>query len=236
MAARPTNDCRKGYRIADAGSFMTGIALAVTAGIGFGLFQAVNRRANQSIDAYLATFGLLFVGTAALSVVVALTQDLGELASAPISSLFLFAAAGIIHFYFGWTFLTLSQQHVGASRTGATAASAPLIGSVLASFALDERLGWVTGAGVVLVVAGVASLSLREFQVFGCWRQRYCSVVWNRSRDGLGNKPTVHQVGVGGTRLTAARCDGWDQRRHGRVRDLSSRDSSLAVGDSSPPL
>lgn len=167
---------------------MSGVAFAITAGVGFGLFQAVSRRANRHIDPYLATFGLLSVGTAALSMVVVLTQDIAQLASAPISSLLLFAAAGIIHFYFGWTFLTLSQQHVGASRTSATAASAPLIGSVLASFALDEPLGWVTGVGVALVVAGVASLSLRagEFPPAGGggtvpWYGIGAAMVWGTS-------------------------------------------------------
>ena len=112
---------------------MSGIALAITAGVGFGLFQAVNRRANSGIDAYRATFGLLFIGTIALALFAGITQDVGELWAAPISSLFFFAGAGIVHFYFGWTFLSLSQQQVGAARTGATAAATPLVGSLLAA-------------------------------------------------------------------------------------------------------
>lgn len=140
---------------------MSGIALAITAGVGFGLFQAVNRRANSGIDAYRATFGLLFIGTIALAVFAAITQDIDELWAAPISSLFFFGGAGIVHFYFGWTFLSLSQQQVGAARTGATAAATPLVGSLLAAAILGEALTLITGAGVVLVVTGLAILSLR---------------------------------------------------------------------------
>lgn len=140
---------------------MSGVAFAITAGVGFGLFQAVNRRANQGIDAYRSTFGLLLVGTVALAIVSLASQDLGLLTSAPVSSLLFFAAAGIVHFFFGWTFLSLSQQQVGAARTGATAAAAPLVASLLAAFLLDEGLTIIIGLGVVLVVTGLAILSLR---------------------------------------------------------------------------
>ncbi len=140
---------------------MSGIAYAITAGIGFGLFQAVNRRANTGLDAYRPTFGLLAVGTVALASVSALTQDLDLLADAPFRSYTFFAAAGIVHFFFGWTFLSLSQQQVGAGRTGATAAAAPLVASILAAIALGEGLTLVIVLGVLLVVAGLAILSLR---------------------------------------------------------------------------
>ena len=41
---------------------MSGIVVAVVAGAGFGIFQATNRRANQELGAYRATFLLLAVG------------------------------------------------------------------------------------------------------------------------------------------------------------------------------
>ena len=144
---------------------MSGIAFAVTAGVGFGLFQAVNRRANQGIDAYRSTFGLLVIGTIALAIVASITQDVSELWSAPITSLLFFAGAGIVHFYFGWTFLTLSQQQVGAARTGAAAAATPLVASLLAGIVLGEGATLATAAGVVLVVIGVAVLSMRGMQL-----------------------------------------------------------------------
>ena len=40
---------------------MSGIIWAAAAGIGFGLFQAFHRRANQLIDAVSATFVLLLI-------------------------------------------------------------------------------------------------------------------------------------------------------------------------------
>lgn len=140
---------------------MSGVALAITAGVGFGIFQAVNRRANQGLDAYRATFGLLLIGTVGLAVVSALTQDLSLLGAAPLSAILHFAAAGIVHFFFGWTFLSLSQQRDGAARTGATAGATPIVGTILAALALGEGVGIVIVAGVLLVVAGVMTLSFR---------------------------------------------------------------------------
>lgn len=141
---------------------MSGVAYAVAAGIGFGIFQAVNRRANQEMDAYRATFLLLVVGTLSLSVWTGATQDLSLLADAPFTSVAHFAAAGIVHFFLGWTFLALSQQRIGAASTGAVLASTPLVGSVLAALVLGEALTPVAVLGVLLVVVGVVLLSLRQ--------------------------------------------------------------------------
>ncbi|MFV2001215.1 MAG: EamA family transporter [Acidimicrobiia bacterium] len=139
---------------------MSGVAWAVTAGVGFGLFQAVNRRANTGIDPYLATFSLLAVGTSVLFFVTLASADLSVIMKAPLVSYAYFAGAGIIHFFFGWTFLVLSQRRIGAARTGAAVAATPLVGSVLAAVVLQEPLGLAIAAGIVLVVSGLVVLSL----------------------------------------------------------------------------
>jgi len=61
----------------------------------------------------------------------------------------------VIHFFFGWTFLGLSQQRIGAANTGVVTAATPLIGSLLAALVLDEALGAVTLVAIALVSAGV---------------------------------------------------------------------------------
>ncbi len=134
---------------------------AVAAGIGFGIFQAVNRRANQLIDAYRGTFRLLLAAVLILAVVAVTTQDLGPVGSAPVWAFAAFAAAGIVHFFFGWTFLGLSQQRIGASRTGVAIAATPLIGSVMAALVLHEPLPPLTALGVLAVVIGVALIATR---------------------------------------------------------------------------
>lgn len=141
---------------------MSGALIAAATGVGFGLFQALNRRANQQMDALVATFMLLLVGAASLLVWNLATQDLSVIGSAPWWAFLAFAIAGIIHFSLGWTLLTLSQQTVGAATTGAVGASTPLVGALLAALVLGEALGPIALVGILLVMAGVAVLSLRR--------------------------------------------------------------------------
>ena len=140
---------------------MGGAAWALFAGVSFGIFQAVNRRANQLIDSYRATFALLLVAVVGLGIFSAATADLSLLTSAPVVSFLAFGAAGVIHFFFGWTFLSLSQQRIGAANTGVVTAATPLIGSLLAALVLDEALGPIALAAIALVSAGVILIARR---------------------------------------------------------------------------
>jgi len=140
---------------------MGGAAWALFAGVSFGVFQAVNRRANQLIDPYRATFTLLLVAVVGLGVFSVATQDLSLLSSAPLFAFIAFGAAGVIHFFFGWTFLSLSQQRIGAANTGVVTAATPLIGSLLAALVLDEALGAVALIAIALVSAGVILIARR---------------------------------------------------------------------------
>lgn len=153
---------------------MSGILWATAAGVGFGLFQAFHRRANQFLDAIGATFFLLIIAVVALGTGSAFTQDLGALGRAPAWAFLAFALAGIVQFFFGWTFLTLSQHRDGASRTGIAIAATPLIGSVGAAIFLDEPLTPIVLVGVLLVVAGVALIAQRH----GSSGNRMAAVPW----------------------------------------------------------
>jgi drug/metabolite transporter (DMT)-like permease len=82
-----------------------------------------------------------------------------RLVRAPASALVSFALAGMANFFFGWTFLVLAQQRMGAGRTAVVAATAPLFGTVLAFFTIGEHVEPVAMFGVVLVVVGVGMLA-----------------------------------------------------------------------------
>jgi drug/metabolite transporter (DMT)-like permease len=140
---------------------MGGAAWALLAGVSFGVWQAVNRRTTQHIDPYRATFGFLLVAVIGLGAFSAATQDLALLSTAPLTAFFAFGAAGVVHFFFGWTFLALSQQRIGAANTGVVTAATPLIGSVLAMVVLDEPLGAMALVAIVLVSYGVVLIARR---------------------------------------------------------------------------
>jgi drug/metabolite transporter, DME family len=139
---------------------MAGVVWAAVAGIGFGLFQSVNRVALRGMDPYASTFLQLLVSAVILVAVSLATGDPGRLAAAPASAWLSFAAAGLVHFSAGWTLLNLSQQRLGAARTSPLLASTPLFGVVAAAVTIHEVPSSVELAGVVLIVGGVYAVEL----------------------------------------------------------------------------
>lgn len=138
---------------------VTGSLWAVASGVGFGVFQTLNRRALSGIDdAYVSTFLQLVVAAAVLVLASVTTQDLGLLTDAQAWALVAFAAAGVVHFLFGWTFLNLSQQRIGASRTAPLLTTTPLFGLLIAAL-LGEVPSALALVAIAPMVAGAYLLS-----------------------------------------------------------------------------
>jgi len=70
-----------------------------------------------------------------------------------------FGLAGFVHFFLGWTFLTLSQKLVGAARTGALIGTAPLFAFAVGLVFFGEVLSLPVIIGVILVISGVYLVS-----------------------------------------------------------------------------
>jgi drug/metabolite transporter (DMT)-like permease len=159
---------------------VTGPALAAAAGLGFGVFQTLNRRAVGGMkDAYLATFLQLLVALGVLVVATLATEDVGLLGEATALSLFYFSLAGVIHFSLGWTLLNMSQMRIGAARTSPLLATTPVFGAAIAVLILQEVPGWVVWLGVLLVTAGALVVSLERVAEEG-W-----GVSWQDALPGL---------------------------------------------------
>jgi DME family drug/metabolite transporter len=139
---------------------VTGVLWAAASGIGFGLFQTVNGRAVRRVDdAYLSTFLQLVVAALVLVVVCVATEDLGRVAEAPAWSIVSFALAGALHFFLGWTLLNLSQERIGAARTGPLLTTVPLFGVIVAAVTLGELPGAAALGGIALMVLGAFVVS-----------------------------------------------------------------------------
>ncbi|HSF80490.1 MAG TPA: DMT family transporter [Anaerolineales bacterium] len=136
-----------------------GVFWAIVAGVGFGFFQAFNRKAGVGIDPYRGTFILLLISALILVAASFVQEDLGMLAAAPLSAYLNFAMAGLVHFFIGWTLISLSQNQVGAARTGALVGATPLFAAVVAALTLGEILDLWTILGILLVVGGVYLVS-----------------------------------------------------------------------------
>ena len=138
---------------------MTGVLWAIVAGLGFGVFQSFNRRATRNIDSQLSTFMLLVVSSIVLAIASLLTEDLSLLRQAPLTAYLNFGLAGFVHFFLGWTFLTLSQKLVGAARTSALIGTTPLFAFAAGLVFFGEVLSLPVILGVILVMSGVYLVS-----------------------------------------------------------------------------
>jgi drug/metabolite transporter (DMT)-like permease len=134
---------------------VTGALWAAASGIGFGLFQSLNRRAIRDIDdAFVSTFLQLLIAAVVLLAACVATGDLDGLAEAPIDAVAAFTAAGVVHFLLGWTFLNLSQKRIGASRTAPLLTLSPLFGLVVAAVTLGELPSAAALVAIAPMVAG----------------------------------------------------------------------------------
>jgi drug/metabolite transporter (DMT)-like permease len=159
---------------------LSGAVWAAIAGLGFGGFQTLNRRAVGGMpDAYLATFFQLVVAFAVLVVASLATEDLSVLGTATAISLVYFALAGIVHFAAGWTLLNMSQMRIGAARTGPLISTNPVFGVAIAAIILGEIPHAVALLGIALVTAGALVVSLERVGETG-WGAR-----WRDSVPGL---------------------------------------------------
>jgi drug/metabolite transporter (DMT)-like permease len=131
---------------------VSGVLWATASGIGFGVFQSLNRRAIRGIeDPYVSTFLQLAVATAILGVASLVSEDLGRLGDASARTIGIFAFAGIVHFVLGWLLLNVSQARIGASRTAPLITLTPLFGTALAVLLRGE----LPAAGALAAIAPI---------------------------------------------------------------------------------
>lgn len=150
-----------GCRTKDLGA-LTGAVWAAFSGLGFGVFQTLNRRTVLTLDVYVSTFVQLLLAGVVLLAACAATGDLRGLGTASAAGIAWFAAAGVIHFFGGWTFLSLSQQRIGAARTSPLVSTAPVFGVAVAAATLHERPSLASLVGIVVVLAGVYVIALER--------------------------------------------------------------------------
>jgi drug/metabolite transporter, DME family len=141
---------------------VTGVLWAAASGIGFGLFQSVNGRAVREVDdAYVSTFLQIGVAAVALVALCAATGELALLDGAPAWAIGSFAIAGALHFFLGWTLLNISQDRIGAARTGPLLTTVPIFGVLIAAVTLGEWPSAGAVAGIAVMVFGAYVVASR---------------------------------------------------------------------------
>lgn len=134
---------------------MNGALLAAASGVGFGLFQTTNARALRgSEDPFASTLVQISVAAVALTGLSLATGELADALDAPLWALGDFALAGLLHFLAGWSLLNVSQQRIGAARTGPLLTTVPVFGVVIAALTIGQRPGAIVMTGIAIMCAG----------------------------------------------------------------------------------
>lgn len=158
----------------------------MTAGVGFGVFQAVNRRAVSGMPVYLATFIQLLVSVFILGIITLITVDKSIIRSVSPAAALNFALAGFFHFFMGWTFLNASQKRIGATRTSPLFATTPLFGAGIAALTLNEFPDPISWVGIGIIVFGAYLVSKRARLAGSEDKELSKDVIWRGSLLALG--------------------------------------------------
>jgi drug/metabolite transporter (DMT)-like permease len=171
---------------------MNGAVWAAASGIGFGVFQSLNRRAVAQIDVQLATLLQLVIAAVVLAALAVATTDVTSIADASAFALSMFVLGGLTHFFVGWTLLNASQKRIGAARTSPLLAMTPLFGVGVAFVTLGEVPGALAWIGIGLMTLGAWLVGFARAGEIA-WRDSAlglgCAAAWSVSpvliREGL---------------------------------------------------
>jgi len=90
----------------------------------------------------------------------------------------LWAMNGLFSFTVSYTVVYWAEQHIPSGLAAVLFATYPLMVAVIAHFALPgERLGWRAGMGILLGLAGVATIFSDDLQLLGGARAREVALV-----------------------------------------------------------
>jgi drug/metabolite transporter (DMT)-like permease len=141
---------------------LTGAVWAAFSGLGFGVFQTLNRRTVLGLDAYVSTFVVLATAGIVLGIASVASGDVAQLGDATAAGIAWFVAAGVLHFFGGWTLLSLSQKRIGAARTSPLVSTSPVFGVAVAGVTLHEWPSVWGLAGIAVVLGGVYLVALEK--------------------------------------------------------------------------
>ena len=135
-----------------------GIAYALMAGALWGIGPLLLKRALKYTDVSAATLIEQHVSVFLLIGLAALYGEIGHL-DVTSRSFWAFFMAGAVGASFGKVFYYKGIDKVGASKATSVKNSSPFLTAILAVVFLGEEMSWFLGAGIALIVFGIAVLT-----------------------------------------------------------------------------
>ncbi|MDX1421894.1 MAG: DMT family transporter [Kiloniellales bacterium] len=135
--------------------YALGIAYVVLAAVGVSVGNVAIKRLTGQVDAVMAMGLQMLIGAAPLALVSILTEDVASLAwstefALVLVTLSVFGSALVFWLWFS------ALEKVDLNRANAFTFLVPIFGLAVGAALFDERLGWLQGVGVALVLSGIA--------------------------------------------------------------------------------
>jgi drug/metabolite transporter (DMT)-like permease len=137
---------------------MSGVSIAILAGVFLGLFQSLHGKAEE-LPIRTATVLLLLFAAVAATALALVAEGPGAFGALSWRAVVVFALGGAIHFSGGWLLIGLSQRRVGVGITGLLVGATPVFTALIAWAIIGETLSIRDILGIAFVVVGVGVAS-----------------------------------------------------------------------------
>jgi len=135
--------------------YSLGIAYVVLAAVGVSVGNVAIKRLTGHVDAVMAMGFQMLIGAAPLALLSILTEDVASLAWSTefvlvLVTLSVFGSSLVFWLWFS------ALEKVDLNRANAFTFLVPIFGLAVGAALFEERLGWLQGVGVLLVLSGIA--------------------------------------------------------------------------------
>jgi drug/metabolite transporter (DMT)-like permease len=139
---------------------LTGVLLALGAGVGFGCSNVVGRMAMARSSIFHTAFWSVAVTTAVLALPVAVLATGRRLGGISGEALAFFMLAGVLADFGARSMLFSASARIGASRASAFRVLAPIVTLAFGVVVFGDTIGWPVAVGLVLMLGGLTMLNL----------------------------------------------------------------------------
>jgi drug/metabolite transporter (DMT)-like permease len=139
---------------------LTGVLLALGAGVGFGCSNVVGRMAMARSSVFHTAFWSVAVPTAVLALPVAVLATGRRLGGISGEALAFFMLAGVLADFAARSMLFSASARIGASRASAFRVLAPIVTLAFGVIVFGDTIGWPVAVGLVLMLGGLTMLNL----------------------------------------------------------------------------
>ena len=137
-----------------------GIFFSFWAALFFSLSHITLRKGVTKVGVSSGTIVMLLAGTISTVSIALILEGVQILQPLNVTAISYFALGGVIHFLGGWGFQNASASRIGPTRLSAMTGSTPLFAAFLAFISHDQTLNIYILLGILLIVIGVATITL----------------------------------------------------------------------------